>query len=312
MSPDGARPVDLPARDRWSPATAALHGLRGAAMGVAEALPGISGGTIALIVGIYERLVASIHAAARTVANLLRLRPAAARAALGDVHFEVMVPLLVVMVPTALVGFVVFGDLLERYEAPFRAVLFGLVLASLRLPWRQIRARAPQLWAVAAAGAVVAFVLTGLPGREVDDPALWFVAGAAALGFSAWILPGVSGSYVLLVLGVYPSVGPAVRSADPAFLGAFAVGGLLGLGAFSTLLAYLLRRRHDLTMALLTGLLFGALRALWPWQAADGALLAPEPASLAVLVPLFAVGFAAVAALTLVGDRAARRRAASS
>lgn len=290
------------------PLTAAVHVLRGMAMGVAEALPGISGGTIALVVGIYERLVVSIHAAARAVVWLLRGRPRRAWAVAGDVHFDLMVPLLAAMLPTALVGFVLFGDLLERYEAPFRAALFGLVLASLWLPWRQIRARTGRHWVVAAAGAVAAFVLTGLPVLEAGPPSLWLVAAAAAVALSAWILPGVSGSYLLLVVGVYESMGPAVRGGDVAFLATFAVGGLVGLGAFSTLLSYLLRRRHDMTMALLTGLLLGALRTLWPWQGDGGGLLAPDVATLPLLVPLFVAGVAVVVGLTLVGDRADRRR----
>lgn len=302
---------DTPARGRaLTPATGAVHAARGVAMGAAEALPGISGGTIALIVGIYERLVESIHAAARAALRLLRARPRAARAAAGDIHFDLMIPLLAAMLPTALVGFVVFGDLLERYEAPFHAVLFGLVLASLWLPWRQIRSRGAAHLLLGAGGAVVAFVLTGLPVRETGAPALWLVALAAAVALSAWILPGVSGSYLLLVLGVYEFMGPAVRSADLAFLGTFALGGLVGLGAFSALLSHLLARHHDLTMALLTGLLLGALRALWPWQGEEGELLAPEVGDLPLLVPLFAAGVAVVVALTVLGDRTGARRPA--
>lgn len=297
-------------RRALTPAAGALHATRGVAMGAAEALPGISGGTIALITGIYERLVESIHAAARAAAWLLRAQPRAARAAAGDIHFSLMIPLLAAMLPTALVGFVVFGDLLARHEAPFQAVLFGLVLGSLWLPWRQIRARGTAHLVLAAGGAVAAFVLTGLPVLETGQPALWLVALAAAIALSAWILPGVSGSYLLLVLGVYEFMGPAVRSADLAFLGTFAVGGLVGLGAFSTLLSHLLARHHDLTMALLTGLLLGALRALWPWQSEERALLAPEVGELGLLLPLFVAGVAVVVGLTVIGDRAAARRPA--
>jgi putative membrane protein len=295
---------------RLTPAAGAVHAARGVAMGAAEALPGISGGTIALVVGVYQRLVGSVHAAARAVLGLVRARPREARAAAGDIHFDLMIPLLAAMLPTVLVGFAVFGDLLARYEAPFRAVLFGLVLASLWLPWRQIGARKAAHVVVAAGGAVAAFVLTGLPLVAAGEPALWLVALAAAAALSAWILPGVSGSYLLLVLGVYDAMGPAVRSADWAFLGVFAGGGLVGLGAFSTLLSYLLTRHHDMTMALLTGLLLGALRALWPWQGDGGALLRPEMAELVLLLPLFAAGLAGVIALTVLGDRLGRRRPA--
>ena len=158
------------------------------------------------------------------------------------------------------------GILRVDETAPFAyAFFFGLVLCSLREPWRRIRAVHAGSWAAAAVGAVTAFVVTGLPYAQ-QEPPLWLLPIGGALAITVMLLPGVSGSLLLLTIGQYTVVTGAVHDRNFVILGLFAGGVLFGLATFVPLLRRLLRSQHDLTMAALTGLMAGSLRALWPWK----------------------------------------------
>lgn len=267
------------------------HAAHGLLMGAADVVPGVSGGTMALIVGIYERLIASVRAAASA-----RLR---------DVEWALVVPLAAGILTALAAGTVVIPPLLEAFPVHARALFFGLVAASLPIPWRRIQRvdwRA-LVWLVLAAG--LAFVLVGVPPRSPPEPAAWQVAAAAAVAICAMILPGVSGAFLLEAMGMYEPTLQAARHLDVGYVSAFGLGAVLGLGAFAKFLGWLLERRHDATMAALVGLMAGALRALWPWLGEDRSLLIPPPDSghVLVVVLLAAVGFAAVTALVAVGER---------
>lgn len=292
--------------------TALLDIARGALIGVAEAVPGVSGGTVALVVGVYDRLIASISAAAASVGELVRGRASAARTGLAAVDVRLLVALALGMAPALLGALWVLAPLIERHPVPTSAALFGLIAGSLTVPWRRIHARTPARLAMVVGSAVVAFVLAGLPARVVPDPALGLVFAAAAVAVCALILPGVSGAYFLAAFGVYVPVADAVRSLDLALIGVFVAGAVTGLALFSRPLDYLLARRPDATMAVLLGLMAGGLRALWPWQADDRSLAAPplEPGAL-VAAGLALGGFVAVRLLVAASERV-RARAARS
>ena len=156
--------------------------------------------------------------------------------------------------------------------------------------------------ALALVAAIIVFVITGLPPAVVDDPSPVVVALAAAVAICALVLPGVSGSFLLLSLGLYEPTLQAVNERDLVYLGAFAVGAVIGLGSFVTLLTWLLNHRAAVTLAVLTGLMIGSLRALWPWQTDDRDLLTPtqEVGSAAVAI---LVGMAIVAVLLVLERR---------
>jgi putative membrane protein len=178
------------------------------------------------------------------------------------------------------------------------------VAGSVPIPWRRIEQVSPRHLAVAATAALVAFVLVGVPSRDVVSPSLLVVAPAAAVAICAMILPGVSGAFLLESMGLYDPTLRALRELDVTYIAVFAASAAVGLGAFAKLLGWLLGRWHAVTMAALVGLMVGALRALWPWLDADRGLQPPPltPSTLRA-VALVAVGFAAV---TLLARRGAR------
>lgn len=278
-------------------------------MGAADSVPGVSGGTMALIVGIYERLLRSIGHGFRAIMALTRLDLRQVWKQLASVEWPFILPL-VAGIGTVIVvaaGFV--PDLLDRRPVESRALFLGLVAASLAVPWREIRDRTGTTVLVAAAAAIPAFVLSGLPPGSIEDPAPLVIFLGAAVAICAMILPGVSGAFLLLVLGLYEPTLRAVDERDFLYVAIFVVGMILGLGSFSLLLSRLLTRHHDTTMAALVGLMAGSLRALWPWQTADRGLLAPSDPLVAVV--LAGVGMAVVTVIQVAGSRR-RNRAPST
>lgn len=251
------------------------HAVYGLLMGSADVIPGVSGGTVALIVGIYERLIAAIAGLAGAAAVAVRGDVRAAVREVRAVPWGFLLPLGGGILAALAAGSVVIPVLLDRFAWQTAALFFGLIVGSLSVPWRRIgRPGAPAVATVAVA-ALAAFAVTGLPVLVSSDPGLPRVFASAAVAICAMILPGVSGAFLLLVLGAYEPTLHAARALDVAYLTVFAAGAALGLGLFSRTLRWLLERRHDATMAALVGLMIGSLRRLWPWGGSEGDLLAP-------------------------------------
>jgi putative membrane protein len=290
-----------------------VHYLQGLLMGGADVIPGVSGGTMALIVGIYERLIHSIRSLAGSAVYLLRGKRTEAGDRFRQVEWWLVLPLGAGVLTALVVGASLIPPLLERYPEGSRAIFFGLILGSLAIPWRRIRELRPVHYAVALGAAVAAFALVGLPPREVLDPPLIAVFFAAAVAICAMILPGVSGSFLLYVMGIYAATLTALNGRDWVYIAVFGAGAVIGLGSFSRVIDHLLRHRHDVTMAALVGLMAGSLRALWPWQAADRSLLAPAgDGTTLIAVALAALGFALVTLLVHFGSVAEKRGLAGS
>ncbi len=268
-------------------------------MGAADVVPGVSGGTIALIVGIYEPLVGTVHTAASALGHLLRFDVSEATAALRRIDWWFIGPLFVGLIAAVLTLARLIEVVLEDYPIGTSAFFFGLVAGSIPLAWGYVRRPAGMHFLLAAMAAAGTFVLLGFRGDAVSDPSLAVVFGSGAIAICAMILPGISGSLILLMLGMYDRVIEALNGRELGVIATFAAGAVIGLALFSTLLDYLLRRYHDLVMAALVGLMLGSLRVLWPWpDGADSAGLdAPEaawigPVALAVLaaVTVLALG----------------------
>jgi putative membrane protein len=266
---------------------------RGFAMGTADLVPGVSGGTVALVLGIYERLIASIRAGSRGLGSLLRLDLAGLRRWFGQVEWLLVLPLGAGILLAVLLLARLIQTLLHDEPALMAAVFMGLVAGSVLIAWRLLRApRGSHLLIMAAVG-VATFVFLGLQGstsedgvQQTSDPALWayFVAGAIAI--CAMILPGVSGSFLLVVMGMYGPVLAAVTEPDVVVLVTFMAGCVVGLALFSQVLHRALQRHHDVVLAALIGLMAGSIRVLWPWPdgVASTVLGAPEDDALVALV----------------------------
>jgi putative membrane protein len=290
-----------------------VHGLQGMLMGGADIIPGVSGGTVALILGIYERLIDSIHEVASALASMLTGDRDTAAEHWRRADFGLVIPLGVGILVALGVGSLVLPGLIEHYPVITSAVFFGLIAGALPIPWRRISDRRGAHIGLAVAGAVAAFLLAGLTPSTVNAPALPAVFGSAAVAICAMILPGVSGAYLLLIMGMYEPTLEAAGNLDIAYLAVFGLGAATGLALFSKLLAWLLDAHEDATMAVLVGLMAGSLRRLWPWQTEEGVLRAPaDGGDVALAIACALVGLAAVTALSMIGDRAERQRASAA
>jgi putative membrane protein len=282
--------------------------LRGFAMGVADLVPGVSGGTVALLVGVYRRLVGNIAEASRALGELLRgqVRPALTR--LRSLEWGLLVPLAVGigLAVVSLAG--VIEHLLETQPVGIAAVFFGLVVASAIVAGRLVAHWDARRVGIAVAVGVAAFLLLGLRGGAVSDPSLVLFALAGAVAVCAMILPGVSGSFLLLMLGMYDNVLGAVTDRDLVTLGVFVVGCVVGLAAFSRVLHWGLVHHESTLLAAMVGLLVGSLRVLWPWPEGTESTTLAAPSGNVVGPVLLAVAAAGlVLALTAVAERSQRR-----
>ncbi len=286
----------------------ARYVLYGVLMGGADVIPGVSGGTMALIVGIYERLVSALSSAVSFGLALLRLDFEEARRHWGAVPWRLIVPLLGGIAGAILVGAKVIPPLMAAYPASMRGLFFGLVAASLLIPARRIERVTALRGGIGLACAVGAFALTGLPTLAVSDPSLLRVFLSATVAICAMILPGVSGAFLLEALGIYTPTLEALNGLEWGYVLTFCVGAAVGLGTFAKLLDLLLKHRHDATMAALVGLIAGALRALWPYGGAARTLRGPEAGEPVVPVVVLALlGFGAVLALLFWSPTATER-----
>lgn len=252
---------------RLSPAESFVGGLL---MGGADAIPGVSGGTIALILGIYERFIGALATVLRAPRTL---RSPEGRSEIGDA-LRFLVPLGVglglayVLVTKLLVGGSKNPDALmtNPETAPFcYGFFFGLVLFSIKEPWSRVERRSPGVFVAVLLGFAASFTFAGLPYAQ-EEPETWMLLLGGAGAISVMLLPGVSGSLLLVMLGQYQAVVQAMHDLNLIRFGVFLLGIVLGLVLFVPTLRRLLRVAPDRTMAVLTGLMAGSLRALWPWK----------------------------------------------
>lgn len=284
-----------------------LNMLRGMLIGVAEIIPGVSGGTVALVVGVYRDILGSAESFLRGLGSLFSPRAGLKVASphFASVKWAMLLPLLVGMVLAVFLAANVIEDLLSDFPSVMRAVFAGMILISLYVPWKLSEARisAKSIFYVVPS-ATLAFVLIGLPRAAETEPTTLVILLAAAVAVCALVLPGVSGSFLLLTLGMYAPTLAAVNSLDFGYLGVFVIGALLGLGSFTFFLNWLLRNFKTETYLVMTGLMIGSLRALWPWQ--DGAGNEVIPGSVAAELVGFSAGAAVVALLIWGGKKATR------
>jgi len=274
-------------------------------MGTADLVPGVSGGTIALVLGIYERLVDSIRQGSSALGSLIKADFSSARQHLRSVEWRFLIPLLAGI----LLAVVSLASLLERQleERPtiLAGLFFGLVVGSVVVAWGLVRQPGTTPLVIGVMVAIGLFALLGLGGdTEVADPSLVVYFAAGALAICAMILPGISGSLILLLIGMYAAVLDAVNDRDFLVVGVFLLGAVVGLALFSQVLHWALRRHHDFMLGGLIGLMAGSLRVVWPWpQGVESSNLgAPGSDWLAVLAAAI-VGFGVVFLIARLEER---------
>lgn len=241
-------------------------------MGAADIVPGVSGGTIALILGIYERLIASIRTGARALGRLVRGDLVGFFTQFKAIEWPFIVPLLAGIAGAFVVLSSIIDRLLTDEPEAMAGLFFGLVIASIIIAWQLLNNRDSARMFVLAVVALVAFFVLGLQsGAAVSPPPIaFFFTGAIAI--CAMILPGISGSFLMLMIGMYAAFVGAVHDRELTNLVLFVLGALAGLAAFSTLLSWVLERHRDTLLAALIGLMAGSLRVLWPWPNGVGAI----------------------------------------
>ena len=282
-----------------------MNVVRGFFMGAADIVPGVSGGTVALVLGIYERLVASIRRGAAALSRLARADVSGFRQEMVQVEWLFLLPLLAGILAAVVVVAGPITWLLDNQPRPTAGVFFGLIVGSIYIAWQLLTNRDSLRFLVMGATAVAAFFLLGLRSGEIVDPTTFVFLLAGALAICAMILPGVSGSFLLLMVGMYEPVLDAVHDREIGTLAVFMVGATIGLALFSTLLNWLLEHHHDTMLAALIGLMIGSLRVLWPWPDGTDSTVLGAPDSQVLLIGTLAV---AAAALVMIVSRLATRR----
>ncbi|MEZ4974973.1 MAG: DUF368 domain-containing protein [Flavobacteriaceae bacterium] len=237
--------------------------LKGLAMGAADAVPGVSGGTIAFISGIYEELISTISNV--NLSLLKTLRNEGFKAFWKQLNGNFLVALLTGIV----ISFVSFMRLakylIEQHPVLIWSFFFGLIIASIYFVGIQIKKWNLSTILGLLFGAVIAYYISSLPSSAGSTSPL-FLCFAGALAICAMILPGISGSFILVILGAYKTLSDAVHDFDFKRLALFVIGAVIGLLSFSRLLKWLFKNYHNLTLAVLTGFILGSLNKVWPWK----------------------------------------------
>ncbi|MDO5512768.1 DUF368 domain-containing protein [Corynebacterium sp.] len=286
-----------PAKTPRTPLHVLANVIRGGLIGMAELVPGISGGTVALVVGIYER-------ALNTGNQLLRRE-------FRRVDWAFLIAIGVGMVLTVFTLSTVLHNFVENSPEYARALFLGMVAVSIWVPLammdpRDLRRRAGMVVPLFLVAAAVGFLGTSFVSAPREDPSLLIVFVAAAVAVCALVLPGISGSYMLLAVGLYSPIMGSLSNREWPVIFTFMAGALVGIALFVKILTWALENHRTVTLTLMAGLMLGSLRSLWPWQSGDADLLPPGDNVLAV-VGLIALGGGVVATF-IIADRVANTR----
>jgi putative membrane protein len=236
---------------------------KGFAMGAADLVPGVSGGTVAFITGIYDELLSTISGLGIDTLKDLFKEGLKLVWIKYNLSFLAVLGMGLISAVISLSGSIHW--LQAEYPTELRAFFFGLVLASAPLLSRVVKLQTVRKYSMILLGVLIAVTITSLPPAvQSNSPLFLTISGAIAI--CAMLLPGISGSFILLLLGAYTPVITALSNFDILRIGAFVLGALIGLLTFSRVLSRILKNHHSTAMALLTGFLLGSLHVLWPWK----------------------------------------------
>jgi len=246
-----------------SPIQLALLSLKGVAMGAADVVPGVSGGTIAFISGIYEELIESINNI--NLGALKVLKKEGFKSFWNHINGTFFVFLFAGIIISIASLAKVVTYFLEVHPVLIWSFFFGLIIASVWLIGKTIKKWSPGVILTLLIGTAIAFYISSIESVATVD-AKWYIFLSGSIAICAMILPGISGSFILVLMGSYHLVLEAVKSRDLAVIALFAAGCLIGLLTFARLLKYLFNHFKEITIALLTGFMVGSLYKVWPWK----------------------------------------------
>ena len=251
--------------------------LKGMLMGAADLVPGVSGGTIALITGIYKELLESINSI--SLSNLKLWKQQGLKSVWGKINGPFLIAVFGGILSSILLLSRLLEWLIENHPLVLWSFFFGLLIASIIYLFRAELSFSMLTLLYVCFGAVISFLVTQLNGGA-NQSNLWYLFLSGFIGISAMILPGLSGAYILVVMGVYQTVLSNVRIAQDlifnfdqtqfintaSILGVFILGILVGIKVFAKFLSWLLNHYPQRSIAVLVGLMIGALHKVWPWQ----------------------------------------------
>ena len=242
--------------------------IKGFLMGIADLIPGVSGGTIAFITGIYDTLLDAAASIDKTfIKHVLKFE---IKKAIAHLHCRFIIPLVLGMFTAMITLARVMHYLINEQPIPTWALFFGLIGASIIVIWNKLDDHfSPVNLLIISIGAIFAYIMVSL--IPVDTPdALWFIYLCGIIGITAMILPGLSGSFLLLILGKYEYITAALKNpfaeGAPLILVIFIMGTATGLMSFSKILNFFMKNYRVKTMAFLTGILIGSMKKVWPWK----------------------------------------------
>lgn len=237
--------------------------LKGMSMGAADVVPGVSGGSIALIAGIYQKLLDSIKSIDKTALGfLLKFE---LKELWNHINGSFLITLFAGILTSIFSLSKVITYLMDNHPIPLWSFFCGLIIISAVIILRDIKRWNFGVILSLLIGTVAAYWVTGLPPTTTPDT-LWFTFVAGAIAICAMILPGISGSFLLLVMGQYERIIGAVNDRDLLTIGLFGAGCIVGLLSFSRLISWLLKNYHSITIAVLSGFMLGSLNKIWPWK----------------------------------------------
>lgn len=237
--------------------------LKGMGMGAADVVPGVSGGTIAFITGIYEELINSIKSIDGSAFKLLL--SGQARIFWDKINGSFLLVLIsgIILSMMSLAKLILY--LMENHPIPLWSFFFGLILISAFIVIREVQKFSIKVLLGGIAGIAIAYLITTATPAETPE-ALWFIFLAGSIAISAMILPGISGSFILLILAKYHFIIESISTLNIPVLVVFALGCVVGLATFSRLISWIFAHHHDLTVAILAGFMIGSLNKVWPWK----------------------------------------------
>lgn len=266
--------------NKTRPINTVINVVFGALIGLAELVPGVSGGTVALVAGIYERAIHNGNALVHIVRVLIGDR-SQLKTSIKSVEWGFLASVAVGMIGSVFTMSSVMHHFVDHHPVTARALFLGMVAVSIVVPLRMIRAESLSSQKLPALllfviGAIATFFATSMTSEPKTAPSLLIVFFVAMIAVCALVLPGVSGSFILLALGFYEPIIQAVSDRSFTIIAVFAAGAIIGLACFIKVLDVLMTRHHTLTLATMAGMMLGSLRALWPWQTDNADLLWPS------------------------------------